>query len=104
MDSARRLQTPREPLQFCSMDEMQSGDSSSVTHCRGGLLSEAEILFSPPLFFPLLSFFLVASSAFIHCCVQFGEKKSSNFFSCNSLMSSELPNGFPCTLSCPHVR
>ena len=32
------------------------------------------------------------------------KKKSSNFFSCNSLMSSELPNGFPCTLSCPHVR
>lgn len=79
MDSARRRRTPCEPLQFCSTDEVQSGDSSSVIHGGEGLLSEVEILslfFSPPLFFPLLSFFLVASSAFIHCCIQFGEKKA----------------------------
>ena len=34
-----------------------------------------------------------------------GKKNNRNFFSCNNLMSSELPNGFPCTLhiSCKHI-
>lgn len=80
MASARRLRTPREPLQVCSTGETQSGDSSSVTHHEGACFQKPKyslsvFSFSLPLFLPFLSFFPVAYSALIHCCIQFGEKK-----------------------------
>lgn len=58
----------------------RSGDSSSVTHHEGACFQKPKyslsvFSFSLPLFLPFLSFFPVASSALIHCCIQFGEKQ-----------------------------
>lgn len=69
---------------------------------RGGLLPEAEILTFcslPPLL--ALSFLFpcgfFGSHSLLHT-IWGKESSKSNFFSCNNLMSSELLNGFPCTL------
>ena len=93
----RTAPDPMRAPSVCSADEMRSGDSSSVTHCRGACFQKPKhsvfpLLSAPPSFRSPCGF--LSFHSLLH---MIWRKKSSkrNCFSCNSLMSRELPNGSP---------